>query len=155
LMKSIGYESYLTEYVRKQNSNISTVKKHVKALTKLAEAFSDMEAFMDYLKKDGLYGEFSREENGQTTIEGEVKLLTMHGAKGLEFDVVYLPDLAEGNVPHHRSKTEAGIEEERRLFYVAMTRAKEKLCLFYPLDGEASGKKPSRFLNILKNADLC
>lgn len=155
LMKSIGYESYLMEYVRKQNSNISTVKKHVKALTKLAEAFSDMEAFMDYLKKDGLYGEVSREENGQTAIEGEVKLLTMHGAKGLEFDVVYLPDLAEGNVPHHRSKTEAGIEEERRLFYVAMTRAKEKLCLFYPLDGEASGKKPSRFLNILKNADLC
>lgn len=58
-------------------------------------------------------------------------MLTYHGAKGLEFDRVYLPDLNYGRVPHGRMLTKEELEEERRMFYVAMTRAKESLILLH------------------------
>lgn len=56
--------------------------------------------------------------------------MTYHASKGLEFDRVYLPDLEYGKVPHGRMLTEKDLEEERRMFYVACTRAKESLWLF-------------------------
>ena len=59
-----------------------------------------------------------------------VLIMTMHASKGLEFDAVFIPDLYEGNIPYRLSKSREEIEEERRVFYVAMTRAKEKLYLY-------------------------
>jgi DNA helicase-2/ATP-dependent DNA helicase PcrA len=75
-----------------------------------------------------------------------IRLITMHGSKGLEFDTVYLPHLNEGTIPGKRSLTAGQIEEERRLFYVGMTRAKEQLCLLYTTSPKQS---PSRFLEPL------
>jgi superfamily I DNA/RNA helicase len=67
-------------------------------------------------------------------LENQVKLLTMHSAKGLEFPVVFLIDLREGIIPYitSRETEEADLAQERKLFYVSMTRASERLYLLYP-----------------------
>ena len=92
----------------------------------------------------------------QDAIRGEgslVTLMTLHNAKGLEFRAVYLIGLEEGIFPHSRSIEEQGVEEERRLCYVGMTRAMEKLTLLHAssrmLYGGRSHNLPSRFLDEL------
>ena len=82
----------------------------------------------------------------QTERNENVSLLTMHGAKGLEFDHVFLPDCNEGIVPHKKSMKTKEIEEERRMFYVGMTRAKEKLYLSWIAGTQENPGFPSRFL---------
>jgi len=89
---------------------------------------------------------------GDSNIEGKVVLSTIHQAKGLEWKAVFIPNLIEGKFPHARSsEDDAQLEEERRLFYVAVTRAKDLLYLLSPLTSFSAGignsvNKPSRFL---------
>ena len=92
----------------------------------------------------------------QDAIRGEtslVTLMTLHNAKGLEYRAVYLIGMEEGIFPHSRSIEEQGIEEERRLCYVGMTRAMERLTLLHAssrmLYGGRSYNLPSRFLDEL------
>jgi DNA helicase-2/ATP-dependent DNA helicase PcrA len=90
---------------------------------------------------------FSLEETGRG-----VQLLTYHRAKGLEFDVVFLPRLLDGELPYHSGRSVADPQEERRLFYVGITRARHWLAISWPTDGrakvspfvaEATGKAPA------------
>jgi DNA helicase-2/ATP-dependent DNA helicase PcrA len=89
---------------------------------------------------------------GEREDDERLVLTTVHQAKGLEWPVVFVIDLAEGRFPSSQSLRETfGEEEERRLFYVAVTRAKEELFLCYPLIGGGVGRdeaffRPSRFL---------
>jgi DNA helicase II / ATP-dependent DNA helicase PcrA len=92
----------------------------------------------------------------QDAIRGEqslVTLLTLHNAKGLEFRAVFMIGMEEGIFPHSRSIEEQGVEEERRLAYVGMTRAKERLVLLHAVSRSLYGlrdfKLPSRFLDEL------
>lgn len=75
-----------------------------------------------------------------------VELVTMHGSKGLEYDVVFLPCCMEGVVPHKKSRNQAALEEERRMFYVGMTRAKKELYLSYTKGTKERPGFASRFL---------
>jgi len=101
-----------------------------------------------------------REEEKEEDIESKrgVTLITMHAAKGLEFPHVYLLGLEEGLLPHERSKTEGTIDEERRLLYVAITRAMRTLTLTYCRDrikwGSVSACYPSSFIKELAPALL-
>lgn len=86
-------------------------------------------------------------EKKQTGSDGAaVQLMTMHGAKGLEFDYVFLPDLNEGIIPHKKSMQGRQVEEERRIFYVGMTRAREQLYLSWVSGTRQEPGFPSRFL---------
>ena len=91
------------------------------------------------------------EEGGQegTKRRPPVQLLTVHGAKGLEFDRVWIPDCNEGVFPHGRLPDERTVEEERRIFYVAMTRAKKSLELLCVKGTKERPRLPSRFLKPL------
>src|SRR5205085_4369669 len=84
---------------------------------------------------------------------GQVTLMTLHNAKGLEFRAVFMLGMEEGIFPHSRSIEENSLEEERRLAYVGMTRAKERLVLTHAmrrsLYGRADANLPSRFLDEL------
>ena len=89
--------------------------------------------------------------------EPGVTLMTMHGSKGLEYDKVFIINCNEGSTPHRKARSEEEIEEERRMFYVGMTRAKKELTLLY-VTGEKGTKKesgagvmpPSRFLKEIR-----
>ncbi len=98
------------------------------------------------------------------TEDGKVMLITLHSAKGLEFDVVFLPGWEEGLFPHQRSLDEGGsnaLEEERRLAYVAITRAKQRLYILMAHNRRVFGQwqtnLPSRFINELpsQNIEIC
>jgi len=78
-----------------------------------------------------------------------VRIMTMHASKGLEFDTVYLPGLCEGSIPNRKSVEPAQIEEERRMLYVGMTRAKKHLVLSYIKGDKDNPRMPSRFLRPL------
>jgi DNA helicase-2/ATP-dependent DNA helicase PcrA len=97
----------------------------------------------------------------QDAIQGDgslVTLMTLHNAKGLEFRAVYLIGMEEGIFPHSRSIEEQGIEEERRLCYVGMTRARERLTLLHAssrmLFGGRNHNLPSRFLDELPDSHV-
>ena len=99
-----------------------------------------------------------REESLDNDVKGKavnkgkcVRLLTMHGSKGLEFDIVWLPGLNEGVIPSRSSVTIEQIEEERRMLYVGMTRAKSALIMSYLTGNAENPMLPSRFLRPLRH----
>lgn len=113
----------------------------------ICEAFEDLAANPGAVYTDESAGEQPRRSssaNAQTACG--VALITMHACKGLEYDNVYLPDLNEGMIPTRKAHTPDAIEEERRLFYVAMTRAKEHLELLYVQGTAENPETPTRFL---------
>ena len=98
------------------------------------------------------------ENSDDDTPDDSVQLTTIHAAKGLEFDHVYLAAFEEDSLPHHQSSDAEGIEEERRLAYVAITRAGLSLTLSHAATRQRFGERqqcePSRFLYELPEADL-
>jgi len=112
-----------------------------------AEGMSPMTAFLAHAALEA--GEGQAE-----AFESSVQLMTLHSAKGLEFDAVFLVGVEEGLFPHQRSADNpSGLEEERRLCYVGITRARRRLCLSYAenrrLHGSEFHPTPSRFLREL------
>ena len=105
------------------------------------------DSIYDYLENLSLLSDLDKTEDK----ENSVSIMTMHSAKGLEFPIVFVVGLDEGLFPGKRSIDEGNIEEERRLFYVGITRAKEKLFLTSSKSRRSYGKpvfyKPSRFID--------
>jgi DNA helicase-2/ATP-dependent DNA helicase PcrA len=121
---------------------------HVRELLRVAEAFTGLgeEGLLEFLEKVTLAAEEAGGEESEA-----VRLMTLHNAKGLEFDVVFLVGLEDGLLPHSRSvDSPHEIEEERRLFYVGLTRARERVFLSLArrrnLFGSYRDAVPSRFL---------
>ena len=75
-----------------------------------------------------------------------VTISTLHAVKGLEYDIVYILNVNEGSIPYRKAVLAEAVEEERRLFYVGMTRAKKKLVLSYVRHQYEKEREPSRFL---------
>ena len=140
--KVIGYDEYLEEFAAYRRTSAQVLWEIADEVMETAKDCADARMFRDRLE------EMSRQMKEQTHQKGKsrngVALMTMHGAKGLEFRAVFLPALVEGVVPHEKGLEQ--IEEERRLFYVAMTRAAEKLCLSAVRKRYEKETKPSRFL---------
>jgi len=107
------------------------------------------QSVQDFLERVTLQQNEADFSSGEET-SGKVTLMTVHSAKGLEFQVVFVVGLVDGLFPHARSVEESGIEEERRLFYVALTRARRHLTLSWFRHREERGEmcrwQPSRFL---------
>ena len=120
---------------------------------------SQKQSIADYLEDAALIRE---DQDNNDTLYG-VRLSTIHAAKGLEFKVVFVVTLEEGILPHHRSvikegdeeENEEGVEEERRLMYVAMTRASDYLHLTWAMTRRGENARPSRFLSEIPKELLC
>ena len=140
IRKGMGYEQYLQGCHGDSPEELERFMRQLDFYQQHADTFSDIKAWLQNIS-------INKDHTGpEKTERAGVWLLTMHGSKGLEFPVVILPDLNEGVIPGKNALTESDIEEERRMLYVAMTRAKKKLYLYY-LTGENGRKKlPSRFL---------
>ncbi len=147
LILEAGYEDYLQE-------NYTNHRSRLEDLEQLAIFARQFETVEDFLTQLALLSNVDAEDNQPASSDDEqLKLSTIHQAKGLEFDVVFLIMLCEGLFPSARSlETPEGEEEERRLMYVAITRARNELYLTYPLvrvtyeGGMDAMQRPSRFL---------
>ncbi len=140
IRKVIGYESFLQEkYGSIKAEELIQIGEEFEQFSKKFSSVREMKTYMEQ------YAEVIREP--EKSVEG-VQLMTMHASKGLEFPTVSVPECNEGKIPSDKSKTSAEIEEERRMFYVAMTRAKNTLCLVYH-DKKTGKDAPSRFLEPL------
>ena len=115
------------------------------------EASADEPSLSSFLQEISLYSDQDALRDNETA--GQVTLMTLHNAKGLEFRAVFMLGMEEGIFPHSRSIEEAEVEEERRLCYVGMTRAKERLTMLHAsrrsLYGRSEANLPSRFLDEL------
>ena len=141
IRKAIGYEDFLVKYAWEQGiekEELFDALEEIADTTRAADTFEEWEQQMLQMH--------TLAERGQ---EDALNLMTFHASKGLEFRRVYLIDLNEGLVPHRRAKTKEEIEEERRVLYVAMTRAKEELYLLYTEKRGGRDIPPSRFLREL------
>lgn len=133
--KQLGYENYLLSKYHGDKAGTMKILDELQKGCQLAERGESVDVFFDRMKKKTPCEEEQTEEG--------ITVLTMHAAKGLEFQSVFLPDLNEGVIPDKKIKEEKELEEERRLLYVAITRAKEQLFLYYT--GERN-RKLTRFL---------
>ena len=109
-----------------------------------------MRPFSSYVELEEAIEAYERElkkaSSGHAPLDA-VSLLTMHASKGLEFDTVYIPDCNEGVIPHKKSGRGEQVEEERRMLYVAMTRARKELTISWVAGTEEEPGFLSRFLN--------
>lgn len=147
IRRVIGYDEYLEEYAAFRKSSGRAFLEIADEITEIAKKTIDLREFRGNLEE--MSRQMQEQVREKNVIKKGVTLSTMHGAKGLEFYAVFLPSLTEGVVPHERAME--GLEEERRLFYVALTRTKEKLCLSATRNRYGKETKPSRFL---KEMDL-
>lgn len=104
---------------------ITAVKKEIENSNAIDDKYNDVAILYRTGISERLLMKMFRDE-----IERGLTLSTIHAAKGLEYDVVFILDIIKGNIPHRKAKKKQEIEEERRLFYVAITRAKRKIYLF-------------------------
>ena len=126
---SIGYDAYLKEYAAYRGIKAEDLLEVLDDLMDKSHAHSTWE---EWFQAIGQYSETLKLRARQKFEESEgIRLLTMHGAKGLEYDVVYIPDANDGMTPHKKALTASEQEEERRMFYVAMTRAKNDLRVYF------------------------
>ena len=126
---SIGYDAYLKEYAAYRGIKADDLLEVLDDLMDKSHAHPTWE---EWFQAIGQYSETLKLRARQKFEENEgIRLLTMHGAKGLEYDVVYIPDANDGMTPHKKALTASEQEEERRMFYVAMTRAKNDLRVYF------------------------
>lgn len=145
----VGYDKYLKETYGPDEFEEFTQK--ADAFQKLAREyrfFSDLKAHVERCREDIYQKQQEIREKEGTEKPAGIRIMTMHASKGLEFERVFLLDLNEGRLPARQSVTAEEIEEERRMFYVAMTRAKKELYLLY-CDQKTGKGIPSRFLEPL------
>lgn len=140
----IGYEEYLKTYAMFRKLKLEDLYEVLEELADSAKGYQTFGEWFIHIE------EYTRKlkEQAKTRISEKkgVVISTLHSVKGLEFDKVFLMDVNEGIMPYKKALTESDIEEERRLFYVGMTRARKELYLFYAKECHEKQLEPSRFL---------
>ncbi len=144
LRKGVGYDEYLSEYA--DNHSIE-LKELTDIADELMESARDCKTYADWQKRIEDYTNNLKESySSQKRNDDAVVLTTMHGSKGLEYDTVFIIDANEGITPHKKAVFDSEIEEERRMFYVAMTRARKHLNIFYAKERYNKQMEASRFV---------
>ncbi len=144
IRREIGYDGYLKSYAENRGLSAAPFLELLDRLQEESAAFASSEEW-ERAREALLAGKKDRAEESDG-----ICLLTMHGAKGLEFDRVFLPFLNEEEIPGARAEKEAQREEERRLLYVAMTRARRVLYMSCTVKKRGGRSRPSRFLKEIR-----
>lgn len=144
IRKVIGYDDYIRDYAQYRRMKPEELFEVLDQLKESAANFSTYESWFLHMKE---YGEELKAQamKREQSIDG-VALMTMHSSKGLEYRIVYILDANEGVTPHQKAVLPADLEEERRMFYVAMTRAKERLHVNYVRERYSKKQEVSRFV---------
>jgi DNA helicase-2/ATP-dependent DNA helicase PcrA len=137
-------DMWKAENTEEAKGRLENLKEFVRSMSE----FPSLESFLEHI---ALVTDAERDDSGP-----RVTLMTLHAAKGLEFDIVFLPGWEEGLFPHQRSVDEnglAGLEEERRLAYVGVTRARRRVAIYFASNRQVRGlwqsAPPSRFIDEL------
>ena len=149
IFKGTGYEEYIDKYVKEHHINEEEVQLIISTLTKLSGNFSNIKEFLQYIEKEKETlenADMNEQGNKNTDIKDGVELQTMHHSKGLEYNTVFITDVCENIVPYKKAVLPQEIEEERRMFYVAMTRAKERIYIISPAKRYNRQQSVSRFI---------
>ncbi len=147
----VGYDAFLCGSL--SPDDLKAAMKRLDAFLAEASGFGDTNAFLLHITQRREAAE-KNARKAPSKSDG-VRILTMHASKGLEFDTVWLPGLNEGIMPARRIVLPEQFEEERRLLYVAMTRARKTLILSWITGTENAACMPSRFLRPLLSTRLC
>ena len=135
--KGIGYEKYLTDYAKEKHIRISVLRKHLEEIKNDCCQYDTLQSWMKGIV-----------ETDEENIEADnIKIMTMHSAKGLEFETVFIVDANQGIIPTSKAVRNRDYEEERRAFYVAVTRAKKILGVYAVTENLGCRVEPSMFLN--------
>ena len=146
----IGYDQYLNEYASYRKMPAMSLFEILEDIEDSAQNYQSLEEWESAL----IDMAHQIKQTTKKTASDTLTLTTMHGAKGLEFDTVFIIDVVEGIIPYHKSITMQEIEEERRLLYVGMTRAKKHLLLYVPSQKHGKAIESSIFINNLKDAQF-
>lgn len=141
IRKGIGYDAFLLEYAKYRSVNKEELFDIIDEIQSGAKGFAAYRQWERHIEEYTEQMEKLAKQKSQCT--QAITLATLHSSKGLEFEAVFLLDVNEGIMPYKKSVLEKDIEEERRLFYVGMTRAKKKLSIYsvqsiYEKDAEIS-----------------
>ena len=151
IRKKIGYDDFLKEYAEKHQISWKQLMDVMAELEERSKNFKSYDEWEIHIAK--YTQELEEQQAKARKIKGErenkVQLMTIHSAKGLEFEDVFVIHANEGEIPHQKAEKKDEIEEERRLFYEALTRAKNNLCLSYITQKNGNSIKPSRFVEEL------
>ena len=141
IIMDLGYIDYLKSYAEKFSSSLEDLEDILEGFKSSAAAFKTIPEFFTHIDEVGK----KLEESKRKLNDDRVLLSTIHGVKGMEFKNVFIIDCNEDSIPHFSGKKDS-LEEERRLFYVGVTRAIDNLYLYYPKSRKGTFKDPSRFL---------
>ena len=148
IRKGVGYDEYIRNYIYEHKADKEELYNVLDELAHRASQYMSLSQWLDGIAEYIRQCDKDRQNN---TADG-VHMLTMHGSKGLEYKIVLVMDVCEGIIPYNKAVLDEQIEEERRLFYVAMTRAKEKLYLLYPKQRYNKDTTRSRFIEEILTA---
>lgn len=144
IRKGMGYEEYLREYAQYRKIKPEEV---LDVLDRIQESASGMKDLKEWEESIRDYTQRLQEQAKRQGRQREgVTISTLHAVKGLEYPSVYILNVNEGSIPYRKAVLPEAIEEERRLFYVGMTRAKEELTLAFVRRQFEKSREPSRFL---------
>ncbi len=144
----IGYDDYLREYAQFRRMREEELFDLLRELEESARTCRTYEEWFQYM--DNYKEEMERMRRQQQEVKDGVQITTMHSSKGLEYEKVWIPDVAEGITPYKKAVLDEDLEEERRMFYVAMTRAKKELTICYAKKQLSHEMKPSRFIQEIR-----
>ena len=144
IRQGMGYDEYLIEYAAFRRMRPEELLETADELKESAAGFRTFDEWFAHI--EAYKEELLRQAAQRRTETDAITLATMHSAKGLEFPIVYILDANEGITPHSRAMLDEDMEEERRLFYVAMTRAKTRLHVYAVRERYHKKAEVSRFV---------
>ena len=146
IRKRMGYDEFLKDYAAYRKITPEDLFAVLEEIWQNSKGYGTIQDWFVHVER---YGQILKEKNQKNAAADGVNLMTMHAAKGLEFDTVFVIEANEGSSPYKKAVTDEEIEEERRLFYVAMTRAERKLIISYTKEKNGKDVTPSRFVSEL------
>lgn len=153
IRKAMGYDEYLEDYAAAKKINIEELYEVLEEFHDNCKSIDTLDNLLDHI--DRYNEELAQNLSKSKESKDAITMMTFHGSKGLEFKVVFIIDANEGITPHKKSLLEADIEEERRMFYVAITRAKKYLHIYNVKERYSKDMTVSRFVGeILIDKDM-
>ena len=144
IRKAVGLDAYVQEYAEYRGVSPDEYMDILEEIQESARDFLSIDGWFEYIEK---YSRELKEKNRSGDLQADsVTLTTMHAAKGLEYSYVFIMDAVENVTPHKKSIKDNNVEEERRLFYVAVTRAKYGLYVYVPQKMYGRRSTTSRFV---------